>query len=447
MKEDPIMGTSKGSHRWRLPQVLRSHLAERQHRTAYFLTLSNLLGAATGVLFWLLLVRVAGLDPTLIGIGYSVVALGTLVGLLAKGGLDTAILLKVPASASADGRRLLTIGFGVATCVAILMTTVLAASALGFGFFPDLDGLAWVLVGVIAVLLVLTWLQDAYFVALGQAGRSLERNFVLSVGRLMLPLPVVLLAFAQPVPLTWALALGASAAVGLVRIRTMPQRTGRTVPGSEFFRTAARNVSGGAAEFLPGLLLVPLVLLLEGPEAAAYFGIAWTAAALLFQISGAIGRGALAQMVQAGPAGTRSAVRKGAMQHLWLVAPLTIAVGLLAAPLLSIFGAAYASNGAGVLAILCASILVVAPAWLYLAVLRSQDRTWPLVALPVALLLALVVLAPLLGARYGLVGIAFAWFLANTPFGLYGAVQLSRQPREVISLAQPGTVRGRLDLE
>ena len=441
------MASSMRPRSWRLPQALRSHLAERQHRTAYYLTLSNLLGAATGVLFWFLLVRVAGLGPTIIGIGYTVVALGTVVGLIAKGGLDTALLLKVPASASADGRRLLAVGFGIATCVAVLLTATLAASALGFGFLSDLDGFAWTLVGVIAVLLVLTWLQDAYFVALGAAGRSLERNLILSVGRIILPLPVILLAFAQPVPLTWALALGASAAVGAVRIRMMPERAGRSVRRTDFLRTAARNVSGGAAEFLPGLLLVPLVLLLEGAEAAAYFGIAWTAASLLFQVSGAIGRGALAQMVQAGPGGTASAIRKGVAQHVWLVAPLALGVGLLASPLLSIFGAAYATNGALTLTILCASILVVAPAWLYLAVLRSRDRTWPLVAFPAALLLALLVLAPLLGSHYGLVGIALAWFLANAPFGLYAAARLSREPRGVISLAQPGSVRGHPDLE
>jgi O-antigen/teichoic acid export membrane protein len=213
-----------------------------------------------------------------------------------------------------------------------------------------------------------------------------------------------------------------------VQARTVPDRTGRRVPRGEFLRSAARNASGGAAEFLPGLLLAPLVLALEGPESAAYFGIAWTAASLVFQTSGVIGRSALAQMVQAGPQGVASAIRKGAAQNAWVVAPLALSVGLFARPLLGVFGSAYASEGALVLAILCASILVVAPVALYVALLRSRDRrSRLLVAFPLALITTLFMLAPLLGARFGLVGIAFAWFLANVPFGLYAAWRLRRE--------------------
>ncbi|MFA5945267.1 MAG: hypothetical protein WC876_12490 [Candidatus Thermoplasmatota archaeon] len=432
---------------WRLPKVVQTHLAQPQHRTAYYLTLNNFLGAATGVLFWILLARVAGLSPALVGVGYTVVALGTMIGVVAKGGLDTALVLKVPGTASADGRRLLTFGFAVATGVCVALTVALAAIALGFGALPELDGFGWALVGAIAVLMVLTWLQDAYFLALGHARLTFERNLVLTAGRLLLPVPVVLLAFAQPVPLTWGLALVASALVGAARSRSLPQRTGRSVPRREFLATATRNVSSGAAEVLPGLLLAPLVLALEGPEAAAYFGIAWTAAALLFQTSGSIGRSALAQMVQAGPQGTASAIRKAAAEHLWIVVPLALLVGLFASPLLALFGPAYAREGSHVLVLLAASTVVVAPVSLYLAVLRSRDRTPQLVAFPAALVVCLTVAAPLLGARYGLDGIALAWVAANTPFGLYAAWRLRREAREVMPLVGSALVLRRADLE
>src|SRR5688572_33017063 len=89
---------------WRLPRLLRSRLDQPQHRTAYYLTLNNVMGAATGILFWLLLARVAGLGPSVIGVGYTVVALAIMVATVAKGGFDTALLLKVPGTGSADGR-------------------------------------------------------------------------------------------------------------------------------------------------------------------------------------------------------------------------------------------------------------------------------------------------------------------------------------------------------
>ncbi|MHB1261997.1 MAG: lipopolysaccharide biosynthesis protein [Thermoplasmatota archaeon] len=432
---------------WRLPKALQAHLAQPQHRTAYYLTLNNLLGAATGVLFWVLWARVAGLSPALVGIGYTVVALGTVIGVVAKGGLDTALVLKVPGTSSSGGRRLLAFGFAVATGVCLVLTALLAAAALGFGALPDLDAFGWTLVGAIAVLMVLTWLQDAYFLALGHARLTFERNLVLTAGRILLPLPIVLLAFAQPVPLTWGLALAASAVVGMVRGRALPKRNGHRVPRREFLATAGRNVSGGAAEFLPGLLLAPLVLALEGPEAAAYFGIAWTAASLVFQMSGSIGRSALAHMVQSGPEGTPSAIRKGVTEHLWVVAPLALLVGLFASPLLAVFGPGYASQGAAVLVILCASTLVVAPVSLYLAVLRSRDRSRQLIAFPAALVLCLAVAAPLLGSRYGLIGIALAWVAANAPFGLYATWRLRRESREVMPLAGSSPVLRGADLE
>lgn len=420
-----------------LPKGLRAHLAHSQHQAAYYLTLNNVLGAATGVLFWLLLARLAHLGPDVIGVGYTIVALGTLVGVLAKGGFDTALVVKVPSASSAGGRALLAFGFAVAAGIAVVLTLAAATVALASGSLPEVDALGWVLVGAIAVLMVLTWLQDAYFLAVGQARLGFERNLALTAGRLALPFPVVLLAFAYPVPVTWGLALAASALVGAIRVRRLPDRAGSAPARRPFLRSAARNVSGGAAEVLPGLLLAPLVLALQGPAAAAYFGMAWTAASLVFQVSGGIGRSALAQMVQAGPAGVASAIRKGAAEQAWVVAPLALLVALASKPLLGVFGSQYGAQGAPVLALLCASTLVVAPISLYLAVLRSRDRSWGLVAFPALMIVALASLAPPLGARFGLVGFAAAWFAANAPFGAYAAWSLSRDLREVSPNANP----------
>ncbi len=441
------MDASRPTPQASLPQRIRSHFAHGQHRTAYFLTINNLMGAATGFVFWILLARLGGLSPAVLGVGYTVVALGTLVGVIAKGGLDTALLQKSPGATRAGGHTLLVFGFLVGAGIAVTLTALMAIGSHVRGFLPDLTIAGWVLVASIAVLLLLCWLQDAYFVALGHARFSFERNLALSVGRLLLPLPVIALALAHPVPLTWMLALGVSAVAGLWRLRHIPEREGRHVPRREFLRSAARNVSGGAAEFLPGLLLAPLVLALDGPAAAAYFGMAWTAASLLFQVSGAIGRSALAEMIRAGPAGRASAIRKGAIEHLWLVAPLAILTAAFAPVFLGLFGHAFAKEGAPVLVILCASAVFVAPTSLYLAVLRSRERSFALVAFPAAMVVSLLVWAPVLGSRFGLTGVAMAWLLSNAPFGVYAAWHLRRATREVMPYATAPSVVGRADLE
>jgi O-antigen/teichoic acid export membrane protein len=430
-----------------LPERVRRHFAHGQHRTAYYLTLSNLLGAATGLLFWILLTRLGGLSPAVLGVGYAVVAIGTVIAVLAKGGLDISLLQAVPGATRGSGAGLLALALVVGSGIALTLTAAVALVAWTQGLLPELTPWGWALVGATSILLLLTWLQDAYFVALGHAKSTLQRNVVLSAGRLLLPLPVIALAFAYPVPLTWALALAASAAVGAWHARRLPDRAGRQVPRREFLRSAARNFSGSAAEFLPGLLLVPFILARDGPAAAAYFGIAWTVASLVFQTSGVLGRSALAEMIQTGPAGRSSAIRKGAVQHLCLVAPLALLGVVLAPHILAVFGPEYAANGALALALLCASALFVAPISLYLAVLRSGRDQLALVLFPAAMIASLAIWVSVLDASYGLTGVALAWLLSNAPFGLYAAWRLRRAVLEVMPLGLPSHVRRGADVE
>lgn len=412
---------------------LDDHLSHAQHRNAYYLMASNVIGAAAGLAFWFLLAAVAGIEPGEIGVGHAAISIGTTIAVIAKGGLDTALVRTVPDASRDHGVRLLWFGVLVGASLALILSISLAGVSYVTGILPDIGRIGWLLVGAIALLLVTTWLQDAYFLAERDAKFSMQRNLVFSAARLALPIPIVLLAVAQPIALTWGLALLISALAAGFFTRSIPDRTGRHVPKMELVKTSLRNVTGSAAEFLPGLLLVPLVLHVEGAQAAGYFAIAWTAASLLFVTSAAIGRSAMAEMVRMDAAEQVDAIRKGVLQHLWLIAPAGL-VGIALAPqLLSIFGPVYAQQSATTFAILCASILFVGPAYLYLAVLRALDRTVPLILFPAAMILVLFASLPLLGARFGLAGYAIGWLAANVPFGIYGAIRLSQHGPEVTS--------------
>lgn len=393
-----------------------------QTRTTAFLILNQATGAATGVLFWMLFARIIALDPSQIGVGYTVVALGTAVGLVAKGGLDTALMRHVPHAHRRDALRLLTLAAAIGTTVAVLGTLALAMAAAVAS--QGLPTRGWLLVGTIAAMLVVSWLQDAYFLAQGDPAATFRRNLVFSAGKLVLPLPVLFLAMRDPVPLAWSLSLVASAAAGVLLTRRQRPRGGTTVARRAFFRSATRNVAGNAAEFLPGLLLTPLVLAVSGAAAAGHFGMAWTAASLLFLASAAISRSALSEMVRRGGSVPAAAVRRAAAQAALLVIPGILAGMLLARQVMWIFGPGYADAAAPAFAVLCASALFVAPSYLYLAVLRAQERPLPLLLFPVALIAAIFALAPVLAAPFGLTGAALAWLLANMPFGLFAARRL-----------------------
>lgn len=406
-------------------QSLREQWRQPQHRNAWYLALNNVTAAATGLLFWFLLARVAALPARDVGIGYAIVALGTTIGVVAKGGLDTALLRTVPGAAREEASSLLWFGAGIGSLVALALCLGLALlGRRGLGI-PALGAGGWLMVAAISVLLLVTWLQDAYFLAEGHARFSWQRNLVLSGARLLLPLPILALALPLPVPTVWALALAASALAAAGFGRRIPPRDGRRVPRREFLASAARNATGSAAEFLPGLLLSPMVLAIDGPAAAAYFGIAWTAASLLFLTSAAISRSALADILRSGGS-PKAAVRRGALQNLCTVAPAAVCGIVLAPRLLSVFGTAYGVQGAGVFALLCLSAFLVAPVYLYLAVLRAGERPVALVLFPLVMVAALLVLAPLLGSRLGLPGVGLAWVAANTPFALYALWKLAR---------------------
>lgn len=422
------MSESKPSITTKIRDYVRSHLSHSQHRNAYFLMLNGIVGAFVGIAFWLLVARMVG-SADEIGVGFSVIALGTTIAVIAKGGLDTALLRAVPGATRRGALRLLYFGILVGSVAALALTGA-AALASSFGL-PGTEVLTtgWLLVVAIAILLVATWLQDAYFLAEGSARYSFFRNLVFSAARILLPIPIILLAFPRPVALVWALALFASFLPAALWVRRFPQREeGRTVPRREYLKSATRNVSGGAAEFLPGLVLAPLVLALSGAADAGYFAMAWTGASLLFLLSASISRSALSEMVRSGHHAL--AVRRSIRHQLLIVVPGAIGGIVLAPQVLALFGPDYARFGSIPFMILCASTLFVAPSFTYLAVLRAQERPVALFVFPIAMIVVLLTLTPPMLLEFGLPGVAGAWLLANIPVGLYGAYRLRQAVRD-----------------
>ncbi len=397
--------------------------------------MNNAMAAGTGLLFWFIMVRIADIPTGQIGVGYSIIALGTTVALVAKGGLDTALLRNVPKASDREGLRLLGVGILVGASAAILLSGSLALAASTGGPLPQLARWGWLLVAIIAMLMVGTSLQDAWFLAQGDARSTFRRNVVFSSARIILPLPILALAPPEPVPLIWLLALIAATLTGIALARHRPHHDGGSVPRRAFLGCALRNITSSAAEFLPGLLLVPLVLATQGPAAAGYFGMAWTAAALLLLGSATIGRSALTSMVRDEPPAT--AVRRAANQALLVLGPVAVLGALLARFVMAIFGTDYATESAPSFAILCASTLFVAPSFLYLAYLRARDRPATLLLFPLAMIAVLFLLAPPLALLFGLAGVALAWLLANAPFGIFALWRLSRIAKEVTTHATP----------
>src|SRR5690349_9623657 len=188
-------------------------VADRRQRTnSLFLALNTGTNAAAGLAFWFLLARIAHLDPALLGVGYATVALATTVAILAKGGIDTALLRTVPLAGRREGRLLLALAAAMGGAIALLVSAVL-----GFGVAqaPGMASVEWTAVAGLALLLACTWFQDAYFLALGDARLTFARNLVMAVVRLGVALPLVWITATHSVPAAWLIGLTASALAGV----------------------------------------------------------------------------------------------------------------------------------------------------------------------------------------------------------------------------------------
>ncbi|MCA1813260.1 MAG: hypothetical protein LC624_04830, partial [Halobacteriales archaeon] len=353
-----------------------------------------------------------------------------------------------------------TVGFlGIAALIAVLAVGARVLGEADTGLTPGTIAL----VGGLAALLVVTWLQDAHFLAEGEARFSFYRNLVLHIGRLVCPAIVIALVLPFPIPVAWGLAMVGSIVMAAWMLRAMPDHrasspladappTGEPegqahapqhrehVPVSSFLGTAARNITGSAAEFLPGLLLPPLVLRLQGAEPSAWFYIAWTGASMLFLLSASIARSTFAEMSRHGERAHARYLRQALRHHKLIVLPAAV-LALLTAPLvLRLFGASYLQHGLTVFVLLASSIVLIVPVYLYLALLRSRDEHVALVLYPAINITLLFALAYVLEPRFGLEGIGLAWILAHAPLALFAAARLRkavREPVEEVTHASP----------
>ncbi len=415
-----------------------------QDRNAVFLLLNTGLGAALGLLFWMLAARLVGPDPAVVGVAYVIIAVGTLAAVVGKGGLDTALLVHIPGAGRIHRRALMRLAVGVGTLTAVAIVGAFALAASGSGSQGGLGAVSWFLAAAIAALLVITWLQDAWFLADGRTRFGFQRNVVANIARIVMLLVFVAIALPFAIALAWAAALVAAAMAGLAFGRRTPatQGEGEPVPTQRFLRTAFQNLSGSTAEFVPGLLLAPLVFGLAGAADAAYFAMAWAGASLLFLACAAIARATLASMAGRPQAHLAPAVRRGVLQLACVVLP-AVGVGLVLAPwALSILGTAYVEGSTAALRILVLSSLFVAPTYLYLSVLRAQARVLPLWLVPVALCIALLIMTPPLILGLGLAGVGLAWTLAHVPLACYSAWKLREEGWGVNALGPAAPFRG-----
>ncbi|MGW3346942.1 glycosyltransferase [Nonomuraea rubra] len=409
-------GTAGGRMGARVRSLFRNVLV----RGTFLLLVNTVLLAAGGFVFFTLAAR--NYPVAAVGWLTAVTASVNLLSTVASLGLPTTLLRHLVKAG--DPRRLAAtavIAVGAIGGVLALLSLLVLAPLLPGG--PELIRQPGTIVLVTALVMVTAvgGTLDAGLVAVRGTGALLTKNVagtVLKVGAL---LPLVPLGFTGLVLAYGGGTLLACLLGGAALWRRLRRPEGaRARPGELLRRYLPFSAAGYLATAL-GMLpstVVPLeVLAVRGPQAAAYFAIAFQVAAFLNFIPST---SAQVLFAEAQRISLRRYLRKAVAGIYGLLVP-AVAVIVAGAPyILRVFGEGYAAQAARPLRVLALAALVGAGNYLVDTILISRDRTGAYVFMNGAnAVLVLGLVAALL--PYGLTAAALGWTLAQGLSLLLGA--------------------------
>ncbi|MEV0828789.1 glycosyltransferase [Nonomuraea rubra] len=413
-------GLPAGTPGGRMGERVRSLFRNVLVRGTFLLLVNTVLLAAGGFVFFTLAAR--NYPVAAVGWLTAVTASVNLLSTVASLGLPTTLLRHLVKAG--DPRRLAAtavIAVGAIGGVLALLSLLVLAPLLPGG--PELIRQPGTIVLVTALVMVTAvgGTLDAGLVAVRGTGALLAKNVVGTVLKVGALLPLVPLGFTGLVLAYGGGTLLACLLGGAALWRRLRRPEGaRARPGELLRRYLPFSAAGYLATVL-GMLpstVVPLeVLAVQGPQAAAYFAIAFQVAAFLSFIPST---SAQVLFAEAQRISLRRYLRKAVAGIYGLLVP-AVAVIVAGAPyILRVFGEGYAAQAARPLRVLALAALVGAGNYLVDTILISRDRTGAYVFMNGAnAVLVLGLVAALL--PYGLTAAALGWTLAQGLSLLLGA--------------------------
>lgn len=434
-------------------QRLVAHARTPLFRNGYALMLSAAATSGLGVVYWMLATRYYSAE--VVGLNSAVISAMLLVAGVAQLSLVSVITRFLPRAGRATGRLVggayaLTLSVAALAGLLFVLGVRLWSPALAFLGSTPLFALWFVLATMAWCIFTL---QDSVLAAMQQAVWVPIENTIFAVAKIAL-----LLLFAWPsarygIFASWTIP-GAAVLLPisyLIFRRLLPRHTQASLAQAEpllprrIAGYAASNYIGSMLSLAVNTLLPLLVLHQLGPKANAYFAQPWLIASSLQLIAGNM---AVSLTVEAATDRDQLAgyTRRALVHSARLLVPL-VALMLLGAPmLLSLFGRAYAAEGAGLLRLLALGALPNLVNMLYLSVARVRNRVGVIVVVQATLCVSTLGLSYTLLHWYGIMGIGIAWLSSQTlvAAGIVLAHLRSRTRQEPNMETTIGTLAGAL---
>ena len=409
-------------------RTILEHVGSSLYRNSLFLITATVARAGLSFIFWIIVARFY--TEVEVGWGAAIIAAMSLLALLSAPGFGAALVRFLPkAHKPLD---MINSCLTLSVIIAVVLAAIFIAGidilspALGFIRANVIFSLAFIF---FVVLLALSPVIDAVFMARRRAEFVLSRVTVMLLIRLPLPILLVLFFHAFGIAASWGIAITVAFVISIFLFVPKVQNKYKPLPKLDWgiignmWRYSAGSYLAAIFDHAPSLVLPIMVVNLLGAEPNAYFYMDWMIASLLFTIPWAVSRSLFAEGVHFAD---ELAVNVGRSLKLifLLVVPVLILILLLGNRLLLFFGEGYSVNGLHLLRILSVSVMFIGVNRVYLAILRVEDRIRELV-----FIFGFTAVAILLGSYFtipaiGIVGIGYVWLATQGAVSLYAIIAM-----------------------
>jgi len=384
-------------------------------RSSLLLILAQLTNAGGLFFFWIINARL--FSASFVGLATAFVSFGVLAATFTNLGLPNTIIRFLPKSKQPGG-------FFTSTLTLVSLSSMLGgyiALKLVSHIAPRLDFINdSTSLEIIFVLLVMSTaisaLLDGTLVSFRKGELVLTKSVIVNIPRLVLPF-FALAAGVRGITSIFTITLLLGIGYNLVTIigKLLSSHSLRPDLGLvlQHKAYATSNYLGGLFGVLP-ITVVPLIVLnVLGSASAAYFYMPMMIAAMISLICNSISQALIAECAQTDDADKQKHYFRRAMKHQYqLLVPLIAVLTLIAWPVLSIYGHAYAHNGFLPLIMLIISGLFVGLNWLGDTWLNITKRHKDYFLMNAFNSIA-VVGSVYLFSKHGLVAVAFGWLIGQ----------------------------------
>lgn len=412
-------------------QAIPSRIPSPFYANALYIWLNNIAIALLALVFWIGAAR--GFSTEHMGLATATIAAVILVARFCYLGLGMTLVRFLPESKDSNIKLInfsILVGGAAALVMSIIFLAGLPVWSPALRFLWS-DSLYIVLLPLFTVGVCVSALQDQVFVGLRKPVYLLMKNGVVAAGRIALVWSLV--AFQQSFTIVASYSvpvlLGFVLVVGWLLPRIMPSYkpslAGQSNLPSGITSFALTNHAVFLLLYAPSSLLPIILVNTTGPDAAAYFFVAWSITTPIVAVGGSLAMSLLAE---------GSADSSSLYSHLkgGLVTGSTIVgiglVGLMVLPQLPLllFGQAYAEQAIQLVRVLAVATIPSVLLSIYIATAQVQKRLTGMLIFAGVIFSVSCFGGYFLSLQIGAMGAALAWLFSQIIGAVYAGIQLRK---------------------